>query len=454
MFDCTHRLSHRAGPHHFTNILIIGKQLSATICHSARPCCFCQNPRPINDSTPQHVVLNLSAVCPNNFKLNPLSSLRSLSRLLHLWLGLTLGVLLALLGLTGAALVFYIEIDSALHPIAQAAQVAPAADWDSPVWNNVLATARREFPDPHGEWSFEVNGEGGAIPARFYPSQEHLTHHSEREMVWFAADGQQVLRSEPWGEYLMSWLYELHMHLLAGETGTLIVGWGGLATLLILISGLVSWWPRGSWRKALSFKSNAVSLRRLRDLHKLGGLWSLPLLLLLVFTGFLLTLPDVKQQLFTALIVAPDPVPQPRSMQSTGEQIPLTQALAIGHAALPTAQLAFIDVPGAGDAPIRLRLQMPGDPHRRFPGSFVFVDQYTGQVLAVHDNSQGNTSTTIGKWIRPIHDGSILGVATRVLAIVLGLLPTAMLITGFVFWQQRRRRQQLNTVSITPTHRT
>jgi uncharacterized iron-regulated membrane protein len=393
-------------------------------------------------------------VCPHNIKLNPLSSLRSLSRLLHLWLGLTLGVLLALLGLTGAALVFYIEIDSSLHPLAQAEQVAPAADWDSPVWNDVLATARREFPDPHGEWSFEVNGESGAIPARFYPSQGHLDHHSEREMVWFAADGKQVLRSEPWGEYLMSWLYELHMHLLAGETGTLIVGWGGLATLLILITGLVSWWPRGSWRKALAFKSNAVPLRRLRDLHKHAGLWSFPLLLLLIVTGVLLTLPEVKEQVFAAVVAPLDPVPQTKSTQMAGTQIPLGQALAAAHKALPDSQLAFIDVPGEGNAPFRMRVQVAGDPHRRFPGSFVFVDQYTGQVLAVHDNSQGNSSTSIAKWIRAIHDGSIAGTGTRVLAILLGLLPTAMLITGLLFWQQRRRRQQLHPVSNTPTHRT
>jgi uncharacterized iron-regulated membrane protein len=240
---------------------------------------------------------------------------------------------------------------------------------------------------------------------------------------------------------LMSWLYELHMHLLVGDTGLLIVGWGGLATLLLLITGVVSWWPRGSWRKALAFKRNAVSLRRLRDLHKLGGLWSLPLLLLLVLTGVCLALPTVKDQVFAALIDAPEQVPQPLSSQTTGLQVSVSAALAAAQAALPESELAFIDVPGAGAEPFRLRVQVAGDPHRRFPGSFIFVDQYSGQVLAVHDVSQGNSATQVGKWIRPIHDGSIAGLSTRVLAIVLGLLPTAMLITGLLFWRQRQARQ-------------
>jgi uncharacterized iron-regulated membrane protein len=383
-----------------------------------------------------------------------MSRLRSFNRHLHLWLGLSLGLLLALLSLTGAALVFYIEIDAALNPVAQTVPAARAPDWDSPVWDEVLATARREFPDPQGEWSIEVTGDKGSIPARYYPPQDHHGHHAERSMVWFSADGKQVLRSQLWGEYLMSWIYELHMHLLAGETGRVVVGWGGLATLLLLITGLVAWWPRGSWRKALAFKNKAVLLRRLRDLHKHSGLWSLPLLILLVATGVLLALPEVKEQIFTSIIGPVEAVPQPRSVQASGVQIPLTQALAAAHAALPNAQLAFIDVPGAGTGPFRMRVQVPGDPHRRFPGSFIFVDQYSGQILAVHDSDQGPVSTQVAKWIRAIHDGSIAGLGTRLLAIVLGLIPSVLLVTGFLYWRQRRTRREYHNYSLPLLHRT
>jgi uncharacterized iron-regulated membrane protein len=383
-----------------------------------------------------------------------MSPLRSLNRLLHLWFGLSLGLLLALLCLSGAALVYYIEIDAAMNPAAAAESAGPAPDWASPVWDEAVATARRMYPDPQGEWSFEVTGEAGAIPARFYPSQEHRGHHAERTMVWFSADATQVVRSEPWGAYLMSWIYELHMHLLAAETGRLVVGWGGLGTLLLLVTGLIAWWPRGSWRKALSFKRNAVSLRRLRDLHKHGGLWSVALLILLVVTGVFLALPEVKERAFAATTGPLDPVPQVQSTQSAGIQIPLSRALAAAHAALPDAQLAFIDVPGAGAAPFRLRVQVPGDPHRRFPGSFVFVDQYSGQVLAVHDLRKGATSTRITTWIRAIHDGSIAGTGTRVLALVLGLIPTGLFITGILYWLQRRSRRQHFIPSTRVTDRT
>ena len=72
--------------------------------------------------------------------------LRSLARRLHLCFGLSISFLLALLGLTGAALVFYIEIDAALHPAEPipADEVGSPPDWQSPLRDTVLATARRE----------------------------------------------------------------------------------------------------------------------------------------------------------------------------------------------------------------------------------------------------------------------------------------------------------------------
>lgn len=370
-----------------------------------------------------------------------MSFLRVLIRRVHLWLGLSLGLLLALLGLTGALLVFYVEIDSALHPEVRVATTAPAADWSSPVWDKVLATGRRQYPDPKGEWSLEATGEAGAIPARFYPGSGHGDHHAEREMVWFSQDGSQVVRGQTWGRYAMSFIYEIHMHLFAGEPGRLVVGWGGLATLLVLISGVMTWWPRGSLRNALSFKSRSGDLRRLRDLHKHAGLWSLLVVVVLVFTGVLLALPEVKGPVLAALIEKPDEIPGPKSTQSQGNQVSLARALAAGHAALPQARLSFIDVPGQGDAPIRIRVQVPGDPHRRFPGSFIYIDQYTAQVLAIHDIGRGNSATRLATWIRPLHDGSIAGTGTRVLAIVFGLAPLALLVTGFLFWRRRRARR-------------
>ena len=367
-------------------------------------------------------------------------SFRGALRRLHLWLGLTLGGLFALVGVTGSALVYYLEIDAALHPeIAQPAN-APVAGWDSVAWQRALETGRSQWPEQGGRWSFEVTGQPGAIAARYY-GPDATGHHPRREMVWFSADGSRVLRAEPWGGYLMSWIYQLHMELLMGETGAQIIGWAGFALLALMILGLWLWWPRGSLPKALAFKRNAVPIRRLRDLHKLSGVWSAGVLIVLVGTGVLLALPSVKNGLLTAVIAAPDEVPSPQSSASSGVQIPIAQALATARTIVPDTRLAFIDVPVGGSAPIRVRVQVPGDPHPRFPGSYVFVDQYSGEVLAVHDVRNGNAASATAKWFRSLHDGSIAGTPTRVLAILIGFAPLVLFVTGVLHWRRRTGRR-------------
>lgn len=357
--------------------------------------------------------------------------MRLFARRLHLWLGLTLGGLFALLGLTGSALVFYTGIDAALHPAVQVERGAPAPGGRSPVWDVALATGMQSRHHPGGKWTFEVTGEGGPIAARYYPAPGH---HGDREMIWFSADGKRIVRAEPWGGYLMSWLYQLHMQLLAGEFGHQLVGWSGVAMLALLVTGIWAWWPRGEWRKALAFKRHAAPIRRLRDLHKLAGLWSMALLFVLVATGVLLALPSVAQAVF-----APADIPAPHGAATGARRIPIVRALAVAQRALPDGRLTFFDVPMTPEAPLRMRFQVPGDPHPRFPGSYVFVDQGTGAVLAVHDVRRGGRGTRLAAWIRTLHDGTVGGVATRILAVVLGLVPAMLFATGLLHWLRRRR---------------
>ena len=364
-------------------------------------------------------------------------------RRVHLWLGLSLGALFALLGLTGSALVFYIEIDAMLNPPTAAAAGPDAPDWSSPKWDRALAAGRGRWSNPAGSWSFEATGAGGDIAARYYPpAHGHGHHHAPRKMVWFTPDGARIVRAEPWGGYAMSWIYELHANLLVGEPGRQVAGWSGVAALLLLVTGIIAWWPRGSWRKALSLKRGAAPIRRLYDLHKIPGVWSMLLLFLLAGTGALLALPEVKASVLTAIAGAPDERPAPQSSASAGAQISIAQALAAARRAVPDGRLAFIDVPAAGTDPFRMRIQVPGDPHRRFPASYVYVDQYSAAVLAVHDVRRGHASAGIAKWIRALHDGSIGGLGGRALAVVLGIIPALLFITGFLRWRRRKDARQ------------
>lgn len=365
-----------------------------------------------------------------------MSHTRSIVRQVHLWMGLTLGALFALLGVTGSALVFYPEIDALLHPEVRTEASA------TPDWDRALATVRRAYPDKAGPWRFEVTGTGGAIPARYYNPPETAGRDFAPMLVWLSPDGTQVLRRDYWGDTAMTFLYDLHYRLLMGKTGAVVLGIAGLALIVLLITGLIVWWPRGSLAKALRYKRSAPPLRRWRDQHKLAGLGGLVLLLLLTGTGVMLELPDESDAVFSTVAGPPDVVPAPTSSEWEGRQIPVSAAINAGTRSLPAARLAWIEVPGPGDGTFRLRMQQPGDPSRRFPHSYVWVDQYSGRVLAIYDRDQANTLSAINSWVHPLHDGSFAGLTSRILTVIAGLLPLVLFWTGVAQWRRKRLSRQ------------
>lgn len=362
--------------------------------------------------------------------------LRTIIFKLHLWLGLSVGALFVLLGLTGSVLVFYQEVDALLHPQIRVASAQPAPGWDSALWDVGLRTVRRQWPDRLGAWRFEASGEPGPIALRYQPPGH--SHHGQRVMVWLTPDGTQVLREDEWGSYLATWLYDLHMDLLLGSPGRALVGWAGLVLLLLLLSGLWAWWPRGSWRKALHFKRGAVAIRRLRDIHKLAALAGLPLLLMLVVTGVMLSLPDESNAVLAHTVGPVHKLKAPASTADRGEPITIAQALAAARQAMPQARLAWVEAPGPGTGAFMVRVQQPGDPSHRFPHSYVYVDQYAGQVLAIQDRAHFGPANVINNWLHPLHDASIGELWLRIPVAVCGLIPLVLYVTGFMRWRRVR----------------
>ncbi len=359
--------------------------------------------------------------------------MRRVVRQVHLWMGLTLGALFALLGVTGSALVFYPEIDALLHPEVRA-QPSAAPDWD-----RALAAVRRTYPDKTGPWRFEVTNTGGAIPARYYNPPETAGRDFAPMLVWLAPDGSRILRRDYWGDTAMTFLYDLHYRLLMGTTGAVLLGIAGMALLVLLITGLAVWWPKGPLAKALRYKRGAPPLRRGRDQHKLAGLGGLILLLLLTGTGVMLELPKESDAVLSAVTGPPDTLPAPASTRWEGRPIPVSAAMKAAGQALPKARLAWIEVPSPGDGTFRLRMQQPGDPSRRFPHSFVWVDQYSGRVLAVYDRDTAGRLSILNSWVHPLHDGSFAGLASRLLTVIAGLVPLILFYTGTAHWWRRRQ---------------
>ena len=360
---------------------------------------------------------------------------RVLVRRIHLWLGLSIGALFVLTGLTGSVLVFYTTLDTALHPALARVQAGARP----PSWQAVYEALRRAEPARTGAWRIEVTPDGGPIPVRYYQPVETRGRAFAPLMLWVDPVSLRVVRRGFWGGYWTTWIYDLHYRLLLEGPGAIAMGIAGFVMLALLVSGLWAWWPRpGGWRRSLAWKRGAGRSRRLYDWHKWSGIGGAMVLIVVTATGALLDLPDQVRPVVarvSPLSATPRLASEPRS---TGF-LPLDDLVRRAERVLPGAALAWIETPADARGVVRVNLAVPDEPSRRFPRSNVWLDPYDGRVLAVRDERRDSGGDVLLTWLRPLHDGEAFGLFGRWLVFVSGLLPAVLFVTGVWRWRVRAR---------------
>jgi uncharacterized iron-regulated membrane protein len=110
--------------------------------------------------------------------------------------------------------------------------------------------------------------------------------------------GADLGNSVPTGIRLVSELMDLHDNLFAGPTGRVVNGLGALAVFVIVVTGLVIWWPGiQTWRRSLTLHRSAGWKRTIWDLHSMVGIWSLAFTLIFALSGLYLCFPQPVQDL-------------------------------------------------------------------------------------------------------------------------------------------------------------
>lgn len=362
--------------------------------------------------------------------------LRRWAGLAHLWLGLTAGLVFAVAGVTGAILVFYVEADRAAH-----ADLRRLADTPAPAhYEPILRALEAHAPHRPGAWRLEVTGRGGPVPVRYYAPAETAGRDFAPLMLWVDAQNGAVVREALWGEYLATWIYDLHYALLLGDMGKALMAIVGILVLVLLVGGTWLWWPaRGKLRSALTFKPSPSPQRRIYDLHKVAGIYGLLQLAILTATGVVLGAPEW----FRPGLAAFGPLyraPELHSASAPGSaRISVDMAVDRAQAVFPQAELAWIETPAGPHGVFRINLQQPGEPSRRFPRTNVWVDAYSGRVLAVRDPRTEPAGDKVLNWLHAIHNGEAAGLPGRLLAAVSGLGAASLFLTGLVRFQHKRR---------------
>lgn len=206
-----------------------------------------------------------------------------------------------------------------------------------------------------------------------------------------------------------------------------------LAYLLLLITGLILWWPP-SWRIVL----DKGLLRAFFDLHRVGGATLGLVIAASVASGAWMAWRPLGAFATTLSGAAPSTAPGLPKGSASARTLPLDTLVARAQAQFPGAPIGYVQVPAQADRPLRVRMRLADDPHPNGLSS-VWLHPATGEVLAAHRWNELDPGARATAVIYPLHTGVLGGVLLEAVVALGGLALAAMGITGVWLWWMRRR---------------
>jgi uncharacterized iron-regulated membrane protein len=368
-------------------------------------------------------------------------SLRKLINDLHLWMGIGSGIILFIVCLTGTIYTFRAEIEEALEPSKY--QVA------------VLAEADRLAPEAVIEkLKTDVGGKVQSIEVphdRSRPYQVSIKKSKEerRGTAYFVNPytGELLGTSAgPATDFFMA-VFKLHRWLLVdSEVGGPIVGGATIIFVLLILSGLVLWWPKKlkNWKQGLKVKVSANWKRINHDLHNSLGFYSFLLLLLMALTGLCWSFDWYRDGLGAVIGTevfggrGGKPAASVPPAAAT-EPLSLAELMHLADNELPYEGNYRISPAEDSSATVVLNKYKIGF-FALSASDKIQLNQYTGEVLRVERFSDKPFNQQIASSIKPLHTGEIFGTFSKILYFIASLIGTSLPVTGTIIWINKLRK--------------
>lgn len=395
--------------------------------------------------------------------------------ILHRWAGLTIALFLAVAGVTGALLAFMDELEPLAAPtVFTAAPPEPDAQPLDPftLREQVLAhypgaviTRLPMNVDERRSLRMDVQ--------RRDPGTGDLRPYAEDwdELFVDPYTGEETGR-RLWGDIgqgtvnLFPFFYRLHYALALGDWGRLAFGiaaliWtidcfvGFYLTLPIRIrrnaaaasTGGLGWFER--WKPSWRVRWGSSAHKLTFDLHRAGGLWIWPLLLVFAWSGVAFNLPQAYDPVMRQIGYLPitEGITPPRTGEGgTGEDLHAA-ALHGQMLAERAAQSANIAVDASGPAAIAYypqygaylyRFTSEASVSRSYGDSMVIFSALTGESLKTVLPRRESAGNALNAWIEALHMAAIWGLPYKIVVSVIGLMVTMLSVTGVLIWTKKR----------------
>jgi uncharacterized iron-regulated membrane protein len=285
--------------------------------------------------------------------------------------------------------------------------------------------------------------------------------------VFVAPDGS-VVGSLDAGSRIVEIARRLHSQLLLGPRASWVVELAASWAIVMIITGILLWWPRGRGAAGVLWPRRRSLLR---DLHAVTGFWVSTLALVLLVTGLPWT--DVWGSAFSTVRTQMGWV-RGAQQWSTGGSTPAAPDLHAHHDHAATqdhshapGSLTMLDdvVAQASTAPIAPPLLVlapgsvrfgPPSPHwlalsdsqDRTLGMTITYDAASGAELARDGFADQHPVDRVVGYGISWHEGVLFGAINQLIGLITALALITMAVTGFIMWRRRRPAGELGAPAL------
>lgn len=370
---------------------------------------------------------------------------------IHLWLGLASGLIVLFMSVTGCIYVFSQEITNALRE--EAIYVPAVKEKTIPVselWKKTQDEIGSQkkisnvsvYNNPEKSWIF------------------HCYKRSAEKSIWYlnTIEYYEAIYVDPYSGAILGTYNEktdffniikmLHWSLLLdSEIGQQIIGWGTFIFVIMLITGLVLWWPKNKaarkQRFSFKWKKDTQWKRKNYDIHNIFGFYILSIALVIAFTGMVWAFTWFQAIVYVAAsgTTTPPDIRQEKSIvQKDSKVIAMDKAFEISKAKHKSAD-AFQLSPAADSTGV-ISSYIQQNEGTYYVAHTMQFDQYTGKLLLERNHDEKNFGEKLITANYDIHVGAILGIPGKIIAFIASFICGMLPVTGFLIWYGRNFKKK------------
>lgn len=360
---------------------------------------------------------------------------------LHLWLGLGSGIIVFIIAITGCIYAFETEIQNMIQPYRFVE--AKAAPMLQP--SELKAIGQRTLPGKkmHAVIYTKPGNAARIVYYNFDPEYYYLAYVNPYSG--------EVLEVRNEYASFFRFILDGHFYLwLPPAVGQPVVASATLIFLVMMISGLVLWWPKnkGATKQRFTVKWNARWRRKNYDLHNVLGFYCTWIAIILAVTGLVWGFQWFAQGLYTVAggeksLVYSDPGSDTTALYAS--DVPAMDKLYnLMKSENPEAAMIEVHIPETTAS--SLEIAVNPDAGTYWQTDYRYFDQYTLKELSVpHIYGRSKETAAADKLLRmnyDIHTGAIIGLPGKIIAFFASLIVASLPVTGFYIWWGRRKKEK------------